>query len=350
MVIQTQVAEQHGTRQDQSAGIGLILALDVETDVTAAGLEDGDVTAHVAAGNDTGATDESGSDVGEDTTVQVGHDHDIELLGAGDSLHGGVVDDHVVDLEGRVVLGDLVEGAAEETIGQLHDVGLVNASNLLAVVGKGEAEGELGNALGLGAGDDLERLDDTLDGLVLQAGVLTLGVLTDDAQVDILVASLVAGDVLDQGDGGVDVQLLTESDVEGLVARPLNGSVQNTLQTELVALERGQRLAEQLLRVLVASVDTADVDLLPLDGDVIGLEDGLDRLGDLSTNSVTYPKSVFPFLCFARRQEVDGAIEEICDESIPGIRVTVYLPPYLVGLKMSDCTVAKANCERKKQG
>lgn len=27
---------------------------------------------------------------------------------------------------------------------------------------------------------------------------------------------------------------------------------------------------------------------------------------------------------------------------IPGIRVTVYLPPYLVGLKISDWTLAKA--------
>jgi hypothetical protein len=28
--------------------------------------------------------------------------------------------------------------------------------------------------------------------------------------------------------------------------------------------------------------------------------------------------------------------------TVPGISVTVYLPPYLVGLKMSDCTVAMA--------
>lgn len=287
MVIKTKVAEQHGAGEDQSAGVGLVLALDVETDVTAAGLEDSDITAHVAAGDDTGTTDKSGSDVGEDTAVQVRHDHDIELLGAGDSLHGGVVDNHVVDLQGRVVLGDLVEGAAEETVGQLHDVGLVDTGDLLAVVGESEAEGELGDALGLGAGDDLERLDDTLHGLVLEARVLTLSVLTDDAQVDVLVAGLVAGDVLDQGDRGVDVQLLTESDVEGLVARSLDGSVQDTLQTELVALERSQRLAEQLLRVLVASIHTANIDLLPLDGDVVGLEDGLDRLGDLSTDTVT---------------------------------------------------------------
>jgi len=287
VIIETKVTQEHGARQDHSTRVGLILALDVETDVTAARLEDSNVTAHVATGDETGSTNESSADVGQNTTVKVRHDHNIELLGTGHSLHGSVVHNHVVHLQGGVVLSDLVECAAEETIGQLHDVGLVNAGNLLAVVGQGEAESELGNTLGLGAGDDLEGLDDTVDGLVLEAGVLSLGVLTDDAEVDILVASLVTGDVLDQGDGGVDVQLLTEGNVEGLVARALNRSVEDTLQTELVALEGSQGLAEELLGVLVTGVNTANIDLLPLNGNVVGLEDGLDRFGDLSTDTVT---------------------------------------------------------------
>jgi hypothetical protein len=37
----------------------------------------------------------------------------------------------------------------------------------------------------------------------------------------------------------------------------------------------------------VARVDTRHVDLLPLNGDVVRLEDLLDRLGDLSTDTVT---------------------------------------------------------------
>jgi hypothetical protein len=37
----------------------------------------------------------------------------------------------------------------------------------------------------------------------------------------------------------------------------------------------------------IASLDTRDVDLLPLDGHVVCLEDLLDRLGDLSTDTVT---------------------------------------------------------------
>jgi hypothetical protein len=287
VVVETNVAQHHGGRQDQGSGVGLVLALDVKTDVTAAGLEEGDVAAHVASGNDTGATDETSADVGEDASVQVGHDHDVELLGARDALHRGVVDNHVVGLEGRVVLANALDRVAEETVSQLHDVGLVDAGDLLAVVGKGKGEGELGNALRLLAGDDLERLDDAVDRLVLEAGVLALGVLTDDAEVDVLVARLVAGDVLEQDNRGVDVELLAQGDVEGTVAGALDGRVEDTLETELVALERGNRLAEELLGVDVARLDTGDVDLLPLDGDVVGLEDLLDRLGNLGTDTVT---------------------------------------------------------------
>lgn len=306
MVIETEVTKHHAAGKKESGGVGLVLALDVKTDVTAAGLEDGDLTAHVATRNDTGTTNETGTDVGENATVKVRHNHDVELLRTADTLHGGVVDNHVVALDGGVLLTDLLDGVAEQTVGKLHDVGLVDAGDLATVVGKSEGEGELGDALRLGAGDDLERLDDALDGLVLEARVLALGVLTDNAKVDVLVAGLVAGDVLNQDNGGVDVELLTEGDVERLVAGALDRSVQDTLQTELVTLEGGDGLAEELLGVLAAVLHAGDVDLLPLNGNIVGLEDGLDRLGNLGTDTVTYCLSlsrvpvVFFFPCFWR--------------------------------------------------
>ena len=43
VVVETEVAEQHGAGQEQGGGVGLVLALDVKADVPAAGLEDGDV-------------------------------------------------------------------------------------------------------------------------------------------------------------------------------------------------------------------------------------------------------------------------------------------------------------------
>ncbi len=163
----------------------------------------------------------------------------------------------------------------------------MDAGNLLAVVGERESESKLGDALRLLTSDDLERLNDAVDRLVLETRVFTLSVLTDDAEVDVLVARLVAGDVLEEDDGGVDVELLTESNVEGTVTGSLNRSVEDTLETELVALERGDGFAEELLGVDVARVDTRYVNLLPLNGNVVRLEDLLDRLGDLSTDTVT---------------------------------------------------------------
>jgi hypothetical protein len=288
MVIETEVAEQHGAAENHSSGVGLVLALDVKTDVTAAGFENSNIPTHVAARNNARAAYKGSANVGQNATVQIGHDHDIELLRLAHALHGGVIDDHVIGLDGRVLLGHLVEGLAEQAVGQLHDVGLVDARHLLAVVGHGEGEGEPRDALRLGARDDLERLDDAGDGLVLEAAVLALGVLADDAQVDVLVARLVAGYVLDERDGGVDVELLAHGHVEALVARAANGRVQDALEAELVALQGRYALAEELLCAArrFALLYSRDVNLLPLDWDVVGLEDGLDALGNLGTDTV----------------------------------------------------------------
>lgn len=122
---------------------------------------------------------------------------------------------------------------------------------------------------------------------MLETGVFSLGVLTDNAQIDVLMPCLVAGDVLDQDDRGVNIKLLSEGDIEGLVAGSCDGRVEDTLQAQLVALERCNGFAEKLLRVLVASFHARHIDLFPLDGHVIGLEDGLDRLRNFRTNTVT---------------------------------------------------------------
>ena len=42
--------------------------------------------------DDARSTDESGTNIGNNGTVEVGHDHDVELLGLGDQLHGTVGD------------------------------------------------------------------------------------------------------------------------------------------------------------------------------------------------------------------------------------------------------------------
>ena len=58
----------------------------------------------------------------------------------------------------------------------------------LAVVLEGEVEREAADTLSLGACRDLQALNDTGVALVLEARVLALRVLTDDREVDVLVA------------------------------------------------------------------------------------------------------------------------------------------------------------------
>lgn len=51
--------------------------------------------------------------VGNNVTVQVGHDHNIELLGTGDKLHGSVINNHVIDF--NVMVGIFLCNIATST-------------------------------------------------------------------------------------------------------------------------------------------------------------------------------------------------------------------------------------------
>ena len=88
--------------------------------------------------------------------------------------------------------------------------------------------------------------------------------------------------------------------------------------------------------MLAARVHTGDVDLLPFDRDIVGLEDGLDGLRYFGADTIT----CFSTLSYVRR--LLGLACICCLERVPGMSVTVYLPPNLVGLKMSAWTVAYA--------
>lgn len=50
------------------------------------------------SGDDSGAADQSGRKIVDDVSVQVGHDHHIELMRIGDHLHRTVVHDHRLEL------------------------------------------------------------------------------------------------------------------------------------------------------------------------------------------------------------------------------------------------------------
>jgi hypothetical protein len=174
------VTEHHDGRKEEGSRVGESLALDIRGG-TVDGLEDGALVTNVAGGGETKTTDETGAHVGENVTVEVRHDKDLVVVGkrVGDHLEAGVVEELSIELNVGEVLGNIVGDLEEETVGHLHDGGLVDDADLLAADGLGVLESETEDTLTSLAGDELDALDDTIDNNVLDTRVLALGVLTD---------------------------------------------------------------------------------------------------------------------------------------------------------------------------
>lgn len=216
VVVETHVLQHHDGAQKQSSGVGKTLASDIGSG-TMDGLEDGALVTNVTGGGETKTTDETGTHVGQNVTVQVGHDKDLVVVGGGvsDDLQARVVQQLSVELDVREVLGDVTGSVEEKTVGHLHDGGLVHNADLLLVDGLGVLEGETQDTLGGLLGDELNALDNTINNNVLNTGVFTLSVLTDQDSVDTIVGGLETGDGAAGTDVGEQVKGTTESQVQG---------------------------------------------------------------------------------------------------------------------------------------
>lgn len=84
------------------------------------------------------------------------------------------------------------------------------------------------NSIRLGPRADLQVFNDTGETLVLETGVFTLGVFTNDDKVDVLVSGGHAGEGLADDDRGVDVEGLSHGDVPRVVASDFHRGVQDT--------------------------------------------------------------------------------------------------------------------------
>lgn len=219
VVVEAHVAQHHDGAEQQGGGVGEALAGNVGGG-TVDGLEDGALVTDVAGGGQAETADETGAHVGQNVTVQVGHDEDLVVVGVGvgDHLQAGVVEQLGVELDVGEVLGNLLGGLEEETVGHLHDGGLVNDADLLAADGLGVLEGESQDTLAGLLGDELDALDNSVDDDVLDARVLALGVLSDQDGVNAVVGGLEAGDGSARSQVGEQVEGSSQGQVEGDVA------------------------------------------------------------------------------------------------------------------------------------
>ena len=86
VLVETHVLQHHDTAEMHSCGVGEALASNIGGGAVD-GLEDGALVTNVTGGGETETTDQTGAHVGQNVTVQVGHDEDLVVV------RGGVGDD-----------------------------------------------------------------------------------------------------------------------------------------------------------------------------------------------------------------------------------------------------------------
>lgn len=280
------MSQHHDGGEEECSGVGELLAGDIGGG-TVDSLEDGALVTNVTGGGKTKTTDQTGAHVGENVSVQVGHNEDLVVVGkrVGDHLQAGVVEELSIELDVGVLLGELAGGAQEKTVGHLHDGGLVNSADLLPANVAGVLEGVTEDALRGLTGDELDGLDNAVDDNVLNARVLALGVLTDQDGVDVVIGGLEALDGPAGTDVGEKVEGTAECQVEGDVTLA-DGSREGTLEGNVVPVDAFNGLVGDD-RLAVGVQAGCDVAGLPLDGHVRSGVDVFDRLSDLRANTVT---------------------------------------------------------------
>jgi hypothetical protein len=278
-----EMVEHHHGALDEGRGVGDALACDVRGRAVDR-LEDGVLGADVGPGDDAEAADQAGAEVGQDVAVEVLGDDDVEPVRVAHHVHGGGVDDDLLELDGGVAGGHAAGAVEHQAVGHLHDVGLVHRGDAAAAVLGGVLEGVLGDAGAALVGDELDALGYPGEDHDLVARVEVFRVLADDDQIDALEARLDVGQAADGADVGVEVKDLPERDVDRLEALadgrtdgPLEGDPGAADRVDGLVGERGAGAGGHL---------GADVLRIPVDLDAGGLEDALGSSADLGANSV----------------------------------------------------------------
>ena len=216
---QAHMSQHHNTAEKQRSWVGKGLASDIRGR-TMDSLENGALVANVARRRQTKTADQSSAHIGQNITVQVGHDQDLVVVwdGVSGHLQAGVVEQFSVELDIGEVLSDFTGSVEEETVGHLHNGSLVDNANLLATDFLGVLESKSQNALGSLPRNELDALHNAINDDVLNSRVFTLGVLTDKDSVDIVVGGLVPSDRTARTEVGKEVECAAQGEVERDVA------------------------------------------------------------------------------------------------------------------------------------
>ena len=158
------------------------------------GFEDGALVANVAGGGQAQSANQAGAHVGEDVTVEIGHDEDFVVVGCRirDDFQAGVVEQLGIEFDVGEIFADLPGDVEEETVGHFHNGGFVHGADFALAHVFGVLKGEAQHALRGCPGYEFDGLHDAVNHHVLDAGVLAFRVFTDEHGVDVVVGGFVA--------------------------------------------------------------------------------------------------------------------------------------------------------------
>lgn len=114
---ETHVSQHHDGTEEEGSRVGKVLASNVGSGAVDS-LEDRALITNISGGGKSKATDETGAHIGQNVTVEVGHDKDLVVVrgGVSDHLEAAVVEELSVELNTGEVLGNLLGDLEEETI------------------------------------------------------------------------------------------------------------------------------------------------------------------------------------------------------------------------------------------
>jgi hypothetical protein len=183
------------------------------------GFENGAFVSNVTGRRQSETADETRAHVGENVAVEIWHDKNLVVVGNRicDHLQASIVEEFGIKFNIGIFFAYLARRVQEQTVGHLHDSGFVHRADLLPPYLLSMLEGKSQNPLGCFPGDELYTLNNAIDNNMLNAGVFTLGVLTNENSVDVVVRSLVPYD----GPAGSEVGEKVESAAEGQVQRDM---------------------------------------------------------------------------------------------------------------------------------
>jgi len=219
MVVQAHVLQHHDTTQQQSRRVCETFSSDIWRGAVH-GLEDRALISNVAGRGETKASDQPRAHVGQDITVQVRHNQDFIVVwcGVSDDLEAGIIEQLRVELDLWELLADVPCRPKEQSVGHLHDGGLVDSSDLALANIFCVLESELQHSLGSCPSDELDTLHDTVNHYVLDSRVLSFRILTDQYDVHIIVWGLVAGNRATRSYICEKIECSTKSKIERDVA------------------------------------------------------------------------------------------------------------------------------------